>query len=85
MPFGNHARITITNDGSQDVQYLFYQVDYEVYPSASVVADNGRFHPAPRNPTKAIPTEQTHRLHPSGDNNYIFVDATGKDRWSAWS
>lgn len=80
MPFGSKARVTVTNEGSQDVAYFFYQLDYEVYPSASVVADKGRFHATWRreNPTKAVPTEQTHRLHPSGDNNYIFVDATGK-------
>ena len=80
MPFGSQARVTVTNEGSQDVTYFFYQVDYEVYPSPSVVADKGRFHAMWRreNPTKAIPTEQTHRLHPSGDNNYTFVDASGR-------
>jgi hypothetical protein len=79
-PFGSNTRVTITNEGSQDVTYFFYQVDYEVYPSAWVVAGKGRFHATWRRekPTKTIPTEQTHRLHPSGDNNYIFLDATGK-------
>lgn len=80
MPFGSRARVTVTNEGAQDVTYFFYQVDYEVYPSSSVVGDKGRFHAMWRreNPTKAIPTEQTHRLHPSGDNNYTFVNASGR-------
>lgn len=80
MPFATHARVTVTNDGAKDVEQLYYHVDYEVYPSPALVANQGRFHATWRreNPTKSIPTEQSHRLHPSGDNNYIFLDATGK-------
>lgn len=80
MPFGTHARITITNDGAQDVSHFFYQVDYEMYPNASETAGQGRFHATwhRENPTESIPVEQTHGLHPSGDHNYIFLDAVGK-------
>lgn len=83
MPFGRGARVTVTNDGAQDVAYFFYHVDYELYPDAAATARQGRFHAQWRreNPTQAVPTEVSHRLHPSGDNNYIFLDAAGKGQF----
>ena len=44
MPFGNGARVTLTNDGTQDVPNLYFHIDYQEYPEARSVADKGRFH-----------------------------------------
>ena len=83
MPFGNRARMTVTNEGSQDVEYFFYQVDYELYPDAADIANQGRFHAQwhRENPTKAMPQDGVHPLHPSGDDNYLIVDALGKGQF----
>ncbi|MFN8008818.1 MAG: glycoside hydrolase family 172 protein [Terriglobia bacterium] len=83
MPFGSRARVTVTNEGSQDAEYFFYQIDYELYRDAAEIANQGRFHAQWRreNPTKAIPQEGDHPLHPSGDNNYVLVDAVGKGQF----
>ena len=83
MPFGHGARITITNDGSQDVRYLFYQIDYELYPDASVVANKGRFHAYWRreNPTRAVPPEVSKGRNTTGKDNYVFIDAVGRGQF----
>jgi len=38
MPFGKGARITISNDGAQDVSAFYYHIDYQKYPDESVTA-----------------------------------------------
>jgi Protein of unknown function (DUF2961) len=44
MPFGNGARITLSNEGTQDVPNLYFHVDYQEYRDAKGIADKGRFH-----------------------------------------
>lgn len=79
MPFGKGARITITNDGSQDVRSLYYHVDYELYPDAKAVVGKGRFHALWRreHPTKAIDA----KVNLTGKDNYVFVEADGQGQF----
>lgn len=42
MPFETRAKISITNDGSQECEMLFYQVDYDLLPR--LPKNTGRFH-----------------------------------------
>ncbi len=42
MPFAEHARITITNEGPEKVGALFYQVDYDLLPK--LPKSTGYFH-----------------------------------------
>jgi hypothetical protein len=42
MPFGNGARFTIENQGTEDVDAFYYYLDYEEH--ASIPNDQGRFH-----------------------------------------
>jgi hypothetical protein len=44
MPFAKGARLTVPNDGSQDVPTLYFHVDYQQYHDAAAVASKGRFH-----------------------------------------
>jgi hypothetical protein len=44
MPFGSGARITLANDGSQDVPNLYFHIDYQEFQDAGAVANQGRFH-----------------------------------------
>ena len=42
MPFASHARITVTNESDDDLDYFFYQVDFTL--GDEVTDEDGRFH-----------------------------------------
>jgi hypothetical protein len=82
MPFGSGARITLTNDGTQDVRNLYFHVDYQEYRDARVVSNQGRFHAQWRHElTRAIPESETGGKNVDGKNNYVFMDAKGKGQY----
>ena len=82
MPFGNGARITLTNDGTQSVSNLYYHVDYQQYRDARTVADKGRFHAQWRHEeTRPIPESESNGKNIDGKNNYVFMDAKGKGQY----
>jgi len=83
MPFGAGARITLTNDGEKPVRSFYYHVDYEQYPSATQVADEGRFHVQWRrvNPTRALTPAETKGVNLTGKDNYEFMEAAGKGQY----
>ena len=82
MPFGNGARITLTNDGTQDVPNLYFHVDYQEYRDAQRVADQGRFHAQWRHEqTRAIPESESAGKNVDGKNNYLFMEARGKGQY----
>ncbi|MEN6537522.1 MAG: glycoside hydrolase family 172 protein [Bryobacteraceae bacterium] len=84
MPFGSGARVTVTNEGEVPVRSFYYHIDYEEYGSAAQTADMGRFHVQWRreNPTKAIPVAETKGINPTGKDNYLFMDATGRGQFA---
>src|SRR5882724_9131464 len=60
MPFGNGARITLTNDGTRDVPNLYFHVDYQQYRDPREVASKGRFHAQWRHETiRAVPESES--------------------------
>lgn len=77
MPFRT-ARITVTNEGAQEARSLYFHIDYQEV-AASLVASRGRFHAwwHREHPTKAVSAE----LNLTGQDNYVFVDATGKGQF----
>jgi hypothetical protein len=78
MPFSKGARITVTNDGAQDVRSLYYHIDYEQYPNAREVANKGRFHAQwRREKTQAM----TGDVNLTGKDNYVFADAEGRGQF----
>ena len=82
MPFGNGARVTLTNDGTQDVKNLYFHVDYQEYSDARSVADKGRFHAQWRHETtRAVPESESSRKNVDGKNNYVFMEAKGKGQY----
>lgn len=82
MPFGKGARITVTNDGSQDVRNLYFHVDYQTYPDAARVAGKGRFHAQwRREHTRAVPEAESAGKNLDGRNNYVFMQAEGKGQY----
>jgi hypothetical protein len=87
MPFQKHARITVTNEGSQKTDDFYYNIDYRAY-SKPLPADTLNFHAQYRQaaPNKGW-TNQWHsngesiignKKNLNGDGNYVWMEATGR-------
>ncbi len=68
MPYGNGARITVTNEGPIASRAFYFYVDFHSY--ASLPEDTGRFHAQYR---QAFP--------PTPGENYVFLEATGRGHY----
>lgn len=78
MPFGKGARITITDDGAQEVPAFYYHIDYEKYPDPSATATQGRFHAQWHHEvTAAVPARSSSPVNVDGKANYNFMRAIG--------
>ena len=79
MPFGNGARITLTNDGTQDVRNLYFHIDYQEFKDAQLVSNQGRFHAQWRHElTRAVPESESGGKNLDGKNNYVFMEDKGQ-------
>jgi Protein of unknown function (DUF2961) len=87
MPFQKHARITVTNEGSQKTDAFYFNIDYRVYAKPLPV-DQLYFHAQYR---QAAPnhgwTNQWKengdpgvgdRKNLTGDGNYVWMETTGR-------
>ena len=87
MPFQKKARITVTNEGHEDVDALYYNIDYRAY-AHPLPADTLYFHAQYR---QAAPAPGwTNKWHSGGeplvngkknlygDGNYVWMEATGR-------
>lgn len=82
MPFGQGARLTLTNDGSQAVPNLYFHVDYQTFPTSDVVAHKGRFHAQWRHElTRAVPVSESKGINLTGKNNYVLMEAQGQGQY----
>jgi hypothetical protein len=82
MPFGNGARVSLTNDGVQDVPNLYFHIDYQEFSDARGVSNKGRFHAQwRRRVTRAIPESESGGKNVDGKNNYVFMEAKGKGQY----
>jgi len=81
MPFANGARLTLSNEGSDPVVAVWYQLEYE--SMQSIPADAGRFHALwhRENLTEAVGENVNVTLHDAindtGKDNYVILDAEG--------
>ena len=81
MPFGNGARVTLTN-GVQDVPNLCFHIDYQEFSDARGGLNKGRFHAQwRRQVTRAIPESESGGKNVDGKNNYVFIEAKGKGQY----
>jgi len=86
MPFATAARITVTNDGPERTDSLYFAVDYIQVPS--LPGNLGRFHAQYRQaaPCPGATNDWKSNGDPAandvknldGKNNYVFLDAAGK-------
>ena len=84
MPFGRHARITVTNEGKQPVGDFYYNIDYRTY-ARPLAAGTLYFHAQYRQaqPNRGIANDwlrnQDTSKNPNltGENNYVWMEAQG--------
>ena len=86
MPFASGARMTVTNEGKEPTDALYFAVDYVTMPS--IPSDVARFHAQYRQaaPCKGVSNDWTSNGDASangiknldGKDNYVFFEATGK-------
>jgi len=79
MPFRREARITITNEGAQNVDSFYSNIDYQLVPS---LPDNALYFHAqyrqsiPNRAIKAVPGQP--QINLEGKDNYVFFETRGK-------
>jgi len=86
MPFGRHARITVTNEGLQPINSLYYNIDYRTYPHP-LPAGTLYFHAQYRQaqPNHGWTNDWKSNGDPlinkkpnlTGEGNYVWMDAKG--------
>jgi hypothetical protein len=79
MPFQKHARITVTNEGSQGIDALYWNIDWRALVSP-LPKDTAYFHAQYRQatPNTAIAGAKTNL---DGKNNYVWMEATGRGQF----
>jgi hypothetical protein len=75
MPFRRSARMTVTNEGKQDVGAFYSNIDYMLAPS--LPDDALYFHAQYRQCTPCVANTQA-RLNPDGKDNYVYVETRGR-------
>jgi hypothetical protein len=87
MPFRKKARVTITNEGSENVDAFYYNIDYRAY-SHALPSDELYFHAQYRQATPAKgwtndwkgngDPQVNNKKNLNGDGNYVWLEATGR-------
>lgn len=90
MPFAKHARITITNQGEQPINALYYNIDYKTY-SHPLKPGTLYFHAEYRQsqPNHGWTNKWTSNQDPlvndktnlTGKDNYVFMEAKGHGQY----
>jgi hypothetical protein len=86
MPFATAAKVTITNQGNQRTDNLYFAIDYVTLPA--LPGDIGRFHAQYRQsaPTKPTLERWVHNWDKAvndiknlnGESNYVYLEAAGR-------
>jgi hypothetical protein len=90
MPFAKHARITVTNEGKETIDALYYNIDYRALDQP-LPADTLYFHAEYRQaaPAKGWTNGWETNGDPivndkknlDGDGNYVWMEAKGKGQF----
>jgi hypothetical protein len=80
MPFQKHARITLTNEGRQRAEAVYWNIDLRSY-RAPLPAETLYFHAQYRQatPNKAFPEN---KINLDGKENYIWMEAAGRGHFA---
>src|SRR5690348_13450941 len=76
MPFQKHARITVTNEGKERIDALYWNIDWRALRSP-LPTDTAYFHAQFRQamPNVAVPDT---KVNLDGKNNYVWMEAVGR-------
>jgi D-arabinan exo alpha-(1,3)/(1,5)-arabinofuranosidase (non-reducing end) len=79
MPFRKRARITVTNEGQEKINSLYWNIDWRQY-SSPLPPGTLYFHAQYRQatPNIAIPNAKANL---DGKNNYVWMEATGRGQF----
>ncbi len=87
MPFQKKARITVTNEGEQQVNHFYFNIDYRAYPKP-LPADTLYFHAQYRQaaPAKGWTNDWRSNADPlvdtkpnlTGEGNYVWMETSGR-------
>jgi hypothetical protein len=77
MPYSKSAKITITNDSSDD-SFLYFYIDYQEYDK--LMEGVGKFHANWRRELVIRKPDRTN-LNITGNDNYLILDAEGKGHY----
>ena len=87
MPFRKHARVTVTNEGSQKTDAFYFNLDYRTYLK-SLPEDSLYFHAQYRQAAPNVGWTNkwqsngdaivNDKKNLNGDGNYVWLDATGR-------
>lgn len=87
MPFQKHARVTVTNEGREKVDPIYFNIDYRQYPAA-LPADTLYFHAQYRQaqPNRGWTSDWNvnwdalawEKPNLDGKDNYVWMEATGR-------
>ena len=91
MPFAKHARITVTNEGSQKTDAFYFNIDYRAY-SKTLPGDALYFHAQYRQaaPAKGWTNDWKSngdrlvdgKKNLNGEGNYVWLEATGRGHFA---
>jgi hypothetical protein len=76
MPFQKHARITVTNEGAEKIDSLYWNIDWRAYRSA-LPTETLYFHAQYRQAKPNVAVRDA-KLNLDGKNNYLWMEATGR-------
>ncbi len=90
MPFQKRARITVTNEGKEAIDSLYFNVDYQAYPRP-LPKDTLYFHAQYRQAAPAVGwTNQwksngdamvNNKKNLDGEGNYVWMEAQGRGHY----
>jgi hypothetical protein len=80
MPFQKHARITLTNEGKQRADAVYWNIDLRAF-KAELPVDTLYFHAEYRQatPNAALPGSKTNL---DGKSNYVWMEASGRGHFA---
>src|SRR5690349_4723707 len=77
MPYKKSARLTVTNDGAQQVGSFYSNIDY--VSVGSLPADTMYFHAQYRQATPNVAnTGEARKTNPDGKLNYVYAETRGR-------
>ena len=76
MPFRKHARITVTNEGQQPIDSLYWNIDWRKL-GQPIPAGTAYFHAQYRQATPNVAVPDA-KINLDGKNNYVWMEANGR-------